>query len=36
VLFPGVAAPLCLNEVMAAREKGISAPGQPDNGMEVV
>jgi hypothetical protein len=36
VVFPGVAAPICLNQVMAARENGISHPPQWNNAMEVV
>jgi hypothetical protein len=31
VVFPGVAAPICLNQVMAARENGISHPAQWGN-----
>ena len=36
VIFPGVAAPMNLNEVVANRENGISPPVQLDNAMEVV
>jgi hypothetical protein len=35
VVFPGVAAPICLNQVMAARENGSSHPAQWGNAMEV-
>jgi GT2 family glycosyltransferase len=36
VSFPGVAAPICLNEVMGSRENAGSPPAQWDNAMEVV
>ncbi len=36
VIFPGVAAPMNLNEVVANRENGISPPVQLGNAMEVV
>ena len=36
VIFPGIAAPMCLEEVVAARGNGTFHPAQPDNVMEVV
>ena len=36
VVFPGVTAPMCLNEVVAASGDGISPPAQWDNALEVV
>jgi hypothetical protein len=35
VIFPGVDAAMCLEEVVAARENGISAPAPRENVMEV-
>jgi glycosyltransferase involved in cell wall biosynthesis len=36
VVFPGVAAPMCLDEVVSACENGISPPAQRGNAMEVI
>jgi hypothetical protein len=36
LVFPGVAAPMCLNEIVADREDGISPPAQWSKAMEVV
>jgi glycosyltransferase involved in cell wall biosynthesis len=36
VVFPGVAAPMCLNEVVATRENGISPPAQWSNALEII